>query len=91
MKRMEKMKNRPNVKQMKKTNTRSMKKMKHMKKIESPEKSIDYEKHEKMRENDIDIIAYSSLVPLSSWRHKDGENSKKTDQMTFFKPFVTSF
>ena len=34
-----------------------------------------------LRENDIDIIAYSSLVPLSSWRHKDGENSKKTDQM----------
>ena len=34
-----------------------------------------------LRENNIDIIAYSSLVPLSSWRHKDGENSKKTDQM----------
>ena len=34
-----------------------------------------------LRENDIDIIAYSSLVPLLSWRHKDGENSKKTDQM----------
>jgi 2,5-diketo-D-gluconate reductase A len=29
----------------------------------------------------IDIIAYSSLVPLSTWRHKDGENSLKTDQM----------
>ena len=34
-----------------------------------------------LRENNIDIIAYSSLVPLSSWRHKDGENSKKTEQM----------
>ena len=34
-----------------------------------------------LRENNIDIIAYSSLVPLSSWRHKDGENSKKTDEM----------
>ena len=29
----------------------------------------------------IDIIAYSSLVPLSTWRHKDGENSLKTDEM----------
>jgi 2,5-diketo-D-gluconate reductase A len=36
---------------------------------------------EYLRENNIDIIAYSSLVPLSSWRHKDGENSKKTDEM----------
>ena len=34
-----------------------------------------------LRENNIDIIAYSSLVPLSSWRHKVGENSKKTDEM----------
>ena len=34
-----------------------------------------------LRENNIDIIAYSSLVPLSSWRHKDGENSLKTDEM----------
>jgi len=34
-----------------------------------------------LREKDIDIIAYSSLVPLSSWRHKDGENSKKTKEM----------
>ena len=24
-----------------------------------------------LKENDIDIIAYSSLVPLSTWRHKD--------------------
>lgn len=34
-----------------------------------------------LEEKGIDIIAYSSLVPLSSWRHKDGENSLKTDQM----------
>ena len=34
-----------------------------------------------LRQKDIDIIAYSSLVPLSSWRHKDGENSKKTKEM----------
>ena len=34
-----------------------------------------------LREKDIDIIAYSSLVPLSTWRHKDGENSKKTEEM----------
>ena len=34
-----------------------------------------------LKENNIDIIAYSSLVPLSTWRHKDGENSLKTDEM----------
>ncbi len=34
-----------------------------------------------LREKEIDIIAYSSLVPLSNWRHKDGENSKKTEGM----------
>ena len=34
-----------------------------------------------LREKEIDIIAYSSLVPLSTWRHKDGENSKKTEEM----------
>ncbi len=34
-----------------------------------------------LQENNIDIIAYSSLVPLSTWRHKDGENSLKTEQM----------
>ena len=34
-----------------------------------------------LRNENIDIIAYSSLVPLSTWRHKDGENSKKTDEM----------
>jgi len=34
-----------------------------------------------LKDNNIDIIAYSSLVPLSTWRHKDGENSKKTNEM----------
>ncbi len=34
-----------------------------------------------LREKQIDIIAYSSLVPLSTWRHKDGENSKKSDEL----------
>ena len=34
-----------------------------------------------LKEKDIDIIAYSSLVPLSTWRHKDGENSLKTKEM----------
>ena len=34
-----------------------------------------------LEKNGIDIIAYSSLVPLSTWRHKDGENSLKTDEM----------
>ena len=34
-----------------------------------------------LRNENIDIIAYSSLVPLSTWRHKDGENSKKTNEM----------
>ena len=34
-----------------------------------------------LQEKQIDIIAYSSLVPLSTWRHKDGENSKKTNEM----------
>ena len=34
-----------------------------------------------LKEKDIDIIAYSSLVPLSTWRHKAGENSLKTDEM----------
>jgi len=31
--------------------------------------------------NDISIIAYSSLVPLSSWRDVEGQASAKTDQM----------
>ena len=34
-----------------------------------------------LEEKGIDIIAYSSLVPLSTWRHKDGENSLKSDEM----------
>ena len=34
-----------------------------------------------LKEKGIDIIAYSSLVALSTWRHKDGENSLKTDEM----------
>ena len=34
-----------------------------------------------LKDNNIDIIAYSSLVPLSNWRHKDGENSLKTEEM----------
>lgn len=31
--------------------------------------------------NEIAVIAYSSLVPLSSWREVDGQASAKTDQM----------
>ncbi len=31
--------------------------------------------------NDISIIAYSSLVPLSSWRAVEGQASAKTEQM----------
>jgi 2,5-diketo-D-gluconate reductase A len=34
-----------------------------------------------LKEKNIDIIAYSSLVPLSTWRHKSGENSLKTEEM----------
>ena len=34
-----------------------------------------------LKDKGIDIIAYSSLVPLSNWRHKNGENSLKTDEM----------
>ncbi len=34
-----------------------------------------------LQDKDIEIIAYSSLVPLSTWRHKKGEDSLKTDQM----------
>ncbi|MCB0208995.1 MAG: aldo/keto reductase [Anaerolineae bacterium] len=34
-----------------------------------------------LAENDIAIIAYSSLVPLSSWRAVEGQASAKTDQM----------
>ena len=34
-----------------------------------------------LKQNDISIIAFSSLVPLSNWRSKEGENSSKSDQM----------
>ncbi len=34
-----------------------------------------------LAENDIAIIAYSSLVPLSTWRAAPGQNSAKTDAM----------
>lgn len=34
-----------------------------------------------LKENKIHIIAYSSLVPLSTWRTKEGENSLKTTKM----------
>lgn len=34
-----------------------------------------------LAENDISIIAYSSLVPLSSWRIVEGQASAKTEQM----------
>ena len=34
-----------------------------------------------LRKNHIHIIAYSSLVPLSTWRKKDGENSLKTKEL----------
>ena len=34
-----------------------------------------------LRENFVHIIAYSSLVPLTTWRTKEGENSLKTSEM----------
>lgn len=34
-----------------------------------------------LSEHDISIIAYSSLVPLSSWRDKSGQDSAKTEDM----------
>jgi len=34
-----------------------------------------------LAENDITIIAYSSLVPLSRWRDVEGQASAKTEQM----------
>lgn len=34
-----------------------------------------------MADNDIAPIAYSSLVPLSTWRIEDGQDSAKTDDM----------
>lgn len=34
-----------------------------------------------LAENDVSIIAYSSLVPLSSWRDVEGQDSAKTEGM----------
>ena len=34
-----------------------------------------------LQQKNIDIIAYSSLVPLSTWRHKKGENCLITKEM----------
>ena len=34
-----------------------------------------------LESKNIEIIAYSSLVPLTTWRHKKGEDSLKTEQM----------
>ena len=34
-----------------------------------------------LNQNDISIIAFSSLVPLSNWRSKEGEKSSKSEQM----------
>ena len=34
-----------------------------------------------LQDHNVHIIAYSSLVPLSTWRKKDGENSLKTQDM----------
>ena len=34
-----------------------------------------------LQDQNVHIIAYSSLVPLSTWRQKDGENSLKTKDM----------
>jgi 2,5-diketo-D-gluconate reductase A len=34
-----------------------------------------------LTEHEISIIAYSSLVPLSSWRNVEGQDSAKTEQM----------
>ena len=34
-----------------------------------------------LNSKDIHIIAYSSLVPLSTWRNKEGENSLKTKEL----------
>jgi 2,5-diketo-D-gluconate reductase A len=37
---------------------------------------VDY-----LRSNSIGVIAYSSLVPLSTWRTGEGQDSAKTDEM----------
>ncbi|MBT8408184.1 MAG: aldo/keto reductase [Alphaproteobacteria bacterium] len=34
-----------------------------------------------MARHDISPIAYSSLVPLSTWRAEEGQDSAKTDEM----------
>lgn len=46
-----------------------------------------------LAQNDISPIAYSSLVPLSTWRVEEGQSSGKTDQMkadgTVFQDMAT--
>jgi 2,5-diketo-D-gluconate reductase A len=52
-----------------------------------------------LKSNDIHIIAYSSLVPLSTWRSKEGENSLKTKELeeevksenSIFKQLATKY
>lgn len=48
-----------------------------------------------LRENDIVPIAYSSLAPLSTWRHRAGESSAKTPDMIadgdLFKRFAEQY
>jgi 2,5-diketo-D-gluconate reductase A len=34
-----------------------------------------------LRQNGISVIAYSSLVPLSTWRDAEGQRSAKTEEM----------
>jgi 2,5-diketo-D-gluconate reductase A len=34
-----------------------------------------------LKENNVAIIAYSSLIPISTWRDKPGQESAKTDEM----------
>ena len=52
-----------------------------------------------LKSQDIHIIAYSSLVPLSTWRSKEGENSLKTKELeeevksenSIFKQLATKY
>ena len=52
-----------------------------------------------LNSKDIHIIAYSSLVPLSTWRKKEGENSLKTRELedevksanSIFKQLATKY
>ena len=52
-----------------------------------------------LKSHDIHIIAYSSLVPLSTWRSKEGENSLKTKELeeevksenSIFKQLATKY